>query len=99
MEEYTRPLNERDKKIIAEMKIAEKLQKEEGCKLLDCNVVTNNINLRIEIIDLKKSNREQEKIIELMAKELAICGGFDYIEFGMSTGDFNKDIRNMIAYG
>ena len=70
MEEYTRPLNERDKKIIAEMKIAEKLQKEEGCKLLDCNVVTNNINLRIEIIDLKKEMREQEKIIELMADKI-----------------------------
>lgn len=71
MEEYTRPLNERDKKIIAEMKIVEKLRKEEGCKLLDCNVVTNNINLRIEIIDLKREMQEQEKIIELMAKDIA----------------------------
>lgn len=81
MEEYTRPLNERDKKIIAEMKIAEKLQKEEGCKLLDCNVVTNNINLRIEIIDLKREMREQEKIIELMAEYI----DFDKIDLNCSS--------------
>lgn len=70
MEEETRPLNERDKKIIAELKIVEKLQKEEGCKLLDCGVVTNNVNLRIEIIDLKKKIREQEKVIKFMAEEI-----------------------------
>ena len=71
MEEETRPLNEREKKIVAEMKIVEKLQKEEGCKLLDCGVVTNNVNLRIEIIDLKRKVREQEKVIELLSKELS----------------------------
>ena len=48
--------------------------------------------------ELINKNKEQEKIIELMAKELAVCGGFDYVEFGMSTGDFNKDIKNMIDY-
>ena len=50
------------------------------------------------IENLINKNKEQEKIIELMAKELAVCGGFDYVEFGMSTGDFNKDIKNMIDY-
>lgn len=50
------------------------------------------------IENLINKNKELEKMIELMAKELAICGGFDYVEFGMSTGDFNKDIKNMIDY-
>ena len=52
----------------------------------------------LEIKDLEIKNKELEKMVELMAKELAVCGGFDYVEFGMSTGDFNKDIKNMIDY-
>ena len=74
MEEYKRPLTERDKKILNEMKIAQKLRREEGCKFLDCGVVTNNINLRIEIIDLKRKTRELEKVIELMADYIDIYG-------------------------
>lgn len=63
-------------------------------------VVPNSILLPLKDLteELIEKYKEQEKIIELMAKELAICGGFDYVEFGMSTGDFNKDIKNMIDY-
>lgn len=58
----------------------------------------NCIVFREDLENLINKYKEQEKIIELMAKELAVCGGFDYVEFGMSTGDFNKDIKNMIDY-
>ena len=62
------------------------------------NLLNKRKALEIHAGILINKNKEQEKIIELMAKELAICGGFDYVEFGMSTGDFNKDIKNMIDY-
>lgn len=64
MEEDTRPLTERDKQILKEVRKVQKLRREQGCRLLDCNVVINNTNLRIEIIDLKRKMREQEEHIE-----------------------------------
>ena len=69
----------------------------EELKELQCLLDNYNVHKRSNEM-LLTQKREQEKIIELMAKEFAICGGFDYVEFGMSTGNFNKDIQNMIDY-
>lgn len=70
MEEDRRPLTERDRKILNEARKVQKLRREQGCRLVDCGVVINNTNLRIEIIDLKRKIREQEKVIELMSNSI-----------------------------
>lgn len=46
--------NERIKKVLGDMEEKINWQKENGCKLLDCKVIDNNIELRLENIKLKK---------------------------------------------
>ena len=81
MEEDRRPLTERDRKILNEARKVQKLRREQGCRLVDCGVVINNTNLRIEIIDLKRKIREQEKMVELMAEYI----DFDKMNFNCSS--------------
>ena len=97
MEEDRRPLTERDRKILNEARKVQKLRREQGCRLVDCGVVINNTNLRIEIIDLKRKIREQEKMIELMGVDLMCCGA-DFVSFGMFTGNFKKDKELVIEH-
>lgn len=85
-----RPLTERDKKILNEVRKVQKLRREQGCKILDCGVVTNNTNLRIEIIDLKRKVQEQEKIIDLMAQDIEKITGscpFDLHDYQIEDCD------------
>lgn len=56
-----------------------KLKIEQGCKALECGVTKNNTKLRCEIIQLKNKIKEQEKIIKLMAQDIAdITGSCPY---------------------
>ena len=58
--------NERIKKYLGSVEERINFNKENGCKLLDCKVIDENIKLRQENIKLKKI---AEKLAELILKE------------------------------
>lgn len=45
----------------------------------------------------QKELEKKDKQIDLMAKDLLTCG-FDWIDFGKATGDFNKDKEKLKQY-
>ena len=58
------------KKFLDNMGNRLKLAKENGCKVLDCKTIDNNIKLRLENIKLRKDLETYKKIAEFLAEEL-----------------------------
>ena len=59
--------DERIKKYLGNMEERINFAKENGCKLLDCKVIDNNIELRLENIKLRKI---AEKLAEELSKHI-----------------------------
>jgi hypothetical protein len=82
-----------------------KLKIEQGCKALECGVTKNNTKLRCEIIQLKNKIKEQEKIIKLMAQDIAendidedICKKVGKNPFCDEYGEESKCVECVIEY-
>lgn len=63
--------NERIKKFLGDMEEKINWQKENGCKLLDCKTIDNNIQLRRENFKLRQELETYKKIAEKLAEELS----------------------------
>ncbi len=49
------------------------------------------------LVEKQKKIEEQEKMIDLMAEDLTICG-IDFVPFGLFTGNFKKDKEIVMKY-
>jgi hypothetical protein len=71
--------DERIKKYLGNVEERINFAKENGCKLLECKTIDNNIKLRLENIKLKSELETYKKIAEKLAELLYRGDETDYI--------------------
>lgn len=65
---------------------------------ISLDAINKNIDKLNLIQELQEENKKKDKIIDLMAEDLMACGGLEFIDIGISNGDFKEDKEKLKQY-